>query len=58
MKKRKINFIAELPREYFYKFIEIDGVTKLIGAHPKLKPIVVELDGTFREIELKAEDFK
>lgn len=52
MKKRDIVFIAELPQDYDYRFVEANGIIHLLGVNPDKKPILVDLDGNVTEIDL------
>lgn len=42
----------ELPAGYDYRFIEVDGKTKLVGAREDKNPIVIELNEK-HEFEIK-----
>lgn len=53
MNKREMIYIATLPEGYDYRFMEVDGVISILGAHPKKKPIVVDSNGTITEIEIE-----
>lgn len=55
VRRRPVSFIKALPEGYDYRFIDFDGEIRLMGIHHEKKPIVVDLDGTIREIEVKFE---